>query len=154
MTLVQKLVILSCFVPSAVFAAETATLCKANETNYFSCKIKNSSKTVSLCGSDESKTGPWLQYRFGTVSKLELVYPTTKNGSLKKFEGESHHSAEGGDNTISFINGGVRYSVVYLDADSTFYGVWVARSAHDSVEFPCEEKPDLSAFFPLESNLE
>lgn len=154
MTLVQKLAILSCFVSSAVVAAEPATLCKANETNYFSCKIKNSSKTVSLCGSEESKAGPWLQYRFGTVSKLGLVYPTIKNGSLKKFQGESHHSANGGDNTISFINRGVRYSVVYLDADSIFYGVWVARSAHDSAQFPCEKKPDLSVFFPLESNLE
>lgn len=114
-------------------AGGTGGLCLANETNYFSCKIKNSPGIVSLCGNSESETRRWLQYRFGRASKLELVYPVSKRDSVGKFYGQSHHANEGGDNTISFRNKGVGYSVVYLDADTTFYGVWVARSANDSL---------------------
>src|SRR3954447_9094787 len=50
------------------------SLCTSGETTFFSCQIKDSKKTVSLCGNvvvadssnEQFNDDAWLQYRFGT----------------------------------------------------------------------------------------
>lgn len=77
--------------------AGSETHCKSGETNFFSCAIAGSNKVVSLCGNrdQETKQISWLQYRFGLIGHPEMIYPTTKHGSLSKFFGNRVYSPEG-----------------------------------------------------------
>lgn len=101
----------------SVFPAFGASLCHKDEKTYFSCTVKGD-KTISLCGStdvldDNDKPLPtaWLQYRFGTSAKLELVYPITKTDSVMKFESEYHHPYHGFVYSLIFVNDGVGYTL-------------------------------------------
>lgn len=67
--------------------AGPATLCRAEESVFFSCEIAGSRKVVSLCGGTTEGTPSWLQYRYGLAGKPELIYPNSAHGSLVKFAG-------------------------------------------------------------------
>lgn len=76
--------------------ADTRTHCQSNETDFFTCTIARSNKVVSLCGGldEETKSISWLQYRFGHIGHPEMLYPTSKHGSLDKFFGNRVYSRE------------------------------------------------------------
>lgn len=67
-----------------VVARGETTLCHPGEDVYFSCAIKRTNKTASVCGSkklstlDDDRRQGYIQYRFGTVKHTELVYPKKK----------------------------------------------------------------------------
>lgn len=96
-------------------AAAPRTHCGVNEKVFFSCAIRSSGseKVVSLCGGDdETNTTPWVQYRFGAIERLEMVYPKQKVGSGEKFFAHFESHPEGGFREIWFKVGGYRYLVV------------------------------------------
>lgn len=104
------------------FSSWADTHCQANEVVYFSCKIANSQKVVSLCGGDLSKPESfWLQYRFGILGKPELIFPPERKDSSEKFKGEV---LRGGLRleSISFKNNGVTYAVENSFASQTGFG--------------------------------
>jgi hypothetical protein len=88
---------LAVIVISDLARADSATHCKSDETNFFTCSIANSRKVVSLCGDREEGTYNlyWLQYRFGVIGLPELIYPASKAGSLSKFHSAGGQSDEG-----------------------------------------------------------
>lgn len=106
-------------------ATAADSLCNKNETEYFSCSF-SSGKTVSLCGNayvKEESAGdwsepddPWLQYRFGTPSNIELAYPSTRINSLSMFFGENVRAQGGsvGMDRVMFVNRGIAYVVEYV----------------------------------------
>jgi hypothetical protein len=112
-----------CFTSSA----HADSLCKSDETLYFSCKVNNSEKMISLCGRYPPKIfdfdapdydtvvshQAFLTYRFGTNQKIELEYPQMRTDSLAKFEGVSLHSMFGGGgakrSTFGVVNMCTRY---------------------------------------------
>ena len=52
------------------------SLCADDEEILFSCQIRGRKKTLSVCGTKEiTKTTGYIQYRYGTKSKVELRYP-------------------------------------------------------------------------------
>jgi hypothetical protein len=56
-------------------ASATDSLCRENETVYFSCAAGK--KLISLCGSKQlNESEGYLTYRFGTERHLELEFPT------------------------------------------------------------------------------
>lgn len=60
--------------------AFAASLCKPEETVFFSCQLMNQ-KIISVCGSkDLSRNQGYMQYRFGKVSKVELQIPKENQG--------------------------------------------------------------------------
>ncbi len=155
------------------------THCKPDEMEYFSCKIKNSPKIVSLCGDvfvrnidnaiEWGKDGPkvredaWLQYRFGKPGKLELVYPTDTKDSLRKFKAEYDRHNRGFDATISFVNGGFTYVLAILEGAELekdyFYGIMLApvnNNAHvkPATRLSCQNSPGGSSFFDLTMKLD
>lgn len=125
----------------------SATHCKLGEAVYFSCKIKKSARTVSLCGSPANISDAksvWLQYRFGELnSKSIFTYPADKKGSIEHFEGETHaFQSENGigrsyNNRVWFNNGNASYGVVVDEGDNYFYGVWV-DIGKKHVSLPCD----------------
>lgn len=71
------------------------TLCALDESVVFSCSTGK--KMVSVCASkDLNATQGWLQYRYGTSSKLDLVFP----------EVDTHPKYFSVANTIIYSGGG------------------------------------------------
>jgi hypothetical protein len=147
------------------FAASASTHCAADEVVYFSCKIKGSSKVVSLCGSEllrpdtrVRREDAWLQYRFGRPGQPELVYPTERAGSLNAFTGEHVAPYDDSVDTVWFKHGSATYGVEVRNARNKFYGVWVGTE-RKNVELPCDGLPDrwlttgANGFFSLVSEL-
>jgi hypothetical protein len=96
------------------------THCKADEVDYFSCQIVNSTRVASICGNVENRQiegSSWVQYRFGSMNHLELVYPEQKGNSASAFEGNAFGRYQIVD--LRFVSGDVLYSVTL---DGTFYG--------------------------------
>ncbi len=101
---------------SAQIHAET--LCSSKEVVYYSCEITNTQKLVSLCGNDlDDPDGFWLQYRFGRLKRLELVYPDNRDKSKHLFIDSgfdvSHLRRSGGwDSEVSFTTNGWSYTII------------------------------------------
>jgi hypothetical protein len=81
---------LSLSVASSMAFGET-NLCSKTEAMFFSCTVQ-SGKIVSLCGDKRMLTWssslsyePFLIYRFGSLSKIELEYPKKHEGSMDEF---------------------------------------------------------------------
>ena len=84
------------------------SLCGTTEVALFSCPTAY--KLVSLCASrDLSQTSGYLQYRFGTKTKLDFQYPENKVHPYKKFIRSGIGYARGGEEHISFSNGSYMY---------------------------------------------
>jgi hypothetical protein len=88
------------------------SLCRNDEIDYFSCRLKNSAKLLSICGNvtnGEIVEGSWLQYRFGKQGAIELAYPKETQDSIQKFEGNYFNKY--GVIDLRFVNTSVKYSV-------------------------------------------
>ena len=141
--------------------ATAATLCKTDEVAYFSCVLKGGKKIVSLCGNTfwnttESKINPyaWLEYRFGTLKHIELLYPSSKVDSIKKFAAEYHHPYQGFYYALGFTIDNTRYDIEHIESEVNFYGVSV-QQGQKTTNIPCQGKPELpvkqntSSFFDI-----
>ncbi len=136
------------------------SLCKAHEHQYFSCHIQGTAKVASLCGSvdlsDETESAiydaqdsAYLQYRFGTPEKNELVYPTTTKNSFKKFGGGNIRTYFGAILEVEFTIGIYRYnlsSASWAQNDertkvSEFQGIKVWKGNNPPKEFHCTGNP-------------
>jgi hypothetical protein len=140
--------------PTCAVAADS--LCRDGEAVLFSCKIANSKKFVSLCGStykdpttSEFKDNFWLQYRFGALGRPELVYPETKKNSLDKFQAEYHHPYQAFLYSLTFQSGSFLYGIHYWGTEEPFYGVMVfeqpkpgSTRTPKEMKLPCESMPD------------
>jgi len=92
--------------------APALTLCAKDETVVFSCQLKNSPKTVSLCSSSRlTKTQGYLQYRFGLPGKVELEYPKQRSDSQKSFHYSHYFRAQFDSTEISFSTDDYTYTV-------------------------------------------
>ena len=100
------------------------TLCTSNEQAVFSCTLANH-KTASLCAPKDLKApGLYLQYRFGTHQKMELVYP-------EKMENPQHRFRR-----AFVLNGDQRGQyVVFTIGEYDYYMYEVDRGANDYTGF-------------------
>ena len=95
------------------FATTLESHCLDNEFVYFSCRIDGSTKVVSLCGGIHDRKPSWMQYRFGAIGSLELIYPKTAEGSLHQFAGffQSHKAIPFLIEEVWFRIGKYRYRI-------------------------------------------
>ncbi|MEO6280328.1 hypothetical protein [Roseateles sp.] len=85
--------------------------CHPDERAIFSCALRNG-KTVSVCSSQAlSADEGYLQCRYGRPGRIELEYPTIRNGSQARFEFESHRPYQGEYENLEFEKDGHRYSI-------------------------------------------
>ena len=122
------------------------SLCSKNEIVYFSCATKTE-KVISLCGKvfEKDKFGSrvdfdsqWLQYRFGSPTAVELVFPRTKRDSVGSFKSEKIR-ADGGKirlDAVLFVSGGIGYSVESFapETGEIFEGVRVGDPKDFNIE--------------------
>ena len=90
----------------------SSSLCDANERIIFSCKIKNSTNTLSVCGSQNlSKEDGYIQYRFGRNGAIGLEYPAEKEISRSSFLFSRYTRFQVSRLTFSFSNNNVNYTI-------------------------------------------
>ena len=93
-------------------AIQAPSLCKKGETVVFSCALKSSTKTVSLCSSDKlTKSEGYLQYRFGLPGKIELEYPKDRSKPDQAFHYNHYFRAQVDLTEISFSIDNYTYTV-------------------------------------------
>jgi hypothetical protein len=99
-------------------SAMAETLCAQKETVFFSCHV-SPTKILSVCGNLSKE--PYLQYRFGKLQNIELVFPSSKEDSLSKFEFNYIHESTSGLTTyeLSFVNAGYKYVISTYGMDMT-----------------------------------
>ncbi|OYX66828.1 MAG: hypothetical protein B7Y88_03060 [Sphingomonadales bacterium 32-64-17] len=128
-----------------VEAGQPTTLCNAEETPIFSCKVRRG-KIASVCLA-KGAGGEFAQYRFGSAGAApEMVGPSA---SSEQMEWASVPYSGGGEAQLSFAAGDVRY-VVYSKVVRTNFtagepnnpamsdGVAVLRSGKIAANFACE----------------
>lgn len=110
--LTRNLIYITLAMIPALVNAEN-TLCTKAEKVIFSCKVKKSIKTVSVCGSKSlTRNSGYLQYRFGTNQRVEFEFPTTKIASQQRFYWGEKHLMEGSYiGELTFINHGYIYTI-------------------------------------------
>lgn len=96
------------FVTPPALGSDNFSLCSKSEINYSSCRI--GTKIASFCLSgDVSEKGGYLQYRFGTKAKIELVYPERIGQRVPFLEGKDFSFSDGGIRYMAFVIGSYRY---------------------------------------------
>src|SRR5262249_60069409 len=79
--------------------------CTPEEKVIFSCATTNA-KVISLCSSSPlTPSDGYLQYRFGSADRPELVYPVTKEHPSKHFQFGTQIYSGGGAEFLKFRNG-------------------------------------------------
>lgn len=103
-------ILVGLFIFSSV--AHAAGLCKPNEATIFNCDIKENKKIVSVCASkDLSANAGFLQYRYGTRSRVELKFPENLAGSRSKFGYDEYSRPDLSTFIVGFSNGNYRYEI-------------------------------------------
>lgn len=147
-----------CAVAGQASAADS--LCAPNEEVFFNCRIKDSPKLLSVCGrgAEEasrgaSVSGAYLQYRFGSLDKPELVFPKMREGSLDKFwiANEYVRSAFYESYQLSFQSGQDEYRVYAVNqgdgpnlSPEKYGGVIVSIGSGRDITIPCGSPPETS----------
>ena len=86
--------------------AADSTLCEAAEKVVWSCHAAK--KTYSVCASPIlSKSAGYMQYRVGSVGKLEFSFPATREHPMGHFE--FNMLPHGG--TLAFKNASIDYTI-------------------------------------------
>jgi hypothetical protein len=94
-----------------------ASLCAANETPLFQCRVGR--KMAAVCGG-RSGGRTYAQYRFGRPGALELTYPNSRNGSGTLRRASIPFSG-GGEAQFHFTSGNHQY-VVFSRTVRTSFG--------------------------------
>ena len=107
------------FVTHATFAfaqlptGSSSSLCNEHETTYFSCKIEHEKSYVSVCAKDNTAPDAgYVQYRYGTQSKIDFTYPPSPIPPAKLFSVQTiNHFRDGIGKHIEFRNHEYTYIV-------------------------------------------
>jgi hypothetical protein len=119
------------FVQNKLLSAQSYKL--SNELEIYSFETSKGKK-LSIC---KDKNDKYLVYRFGTKSKVELQYPAVLNeeswGKFSYsfyFRGGGKENAAMDINSLTFVNGGFKYSVYddySAETDETTVGITVTQ---------------------------
>lgn len=112
-----------------------------------SCRIRGSGKIASLCASaGASETTGHVDYRFGTRSRVELVFPKDRGPPVGRFKVASFQRAGGVGSgyAYSFETDGWKYAMYSINSKTgeDDFGLIVgpARGSHPFKVLHCEQK--------------
>jgi hypothetical protein len=148
---VPLMFLLTLALPSAAFASTARTQCSAGETVVFSCST-GTTRILSLCASqDVGKDTGYLQYRFGTADKLELVYPEKPQPPKALFTPGTLSFSGGGGTYLQFKKGAYTYTVFSAIGNfapsggkATAVGVSVKNGDKEVANIPCRKDSSLN----------
>jgi hypothetical protein len=148
-----------------VLPAFAASACESGTFPLFGCEAAKSRKFIELCAPSplDQKTG-YLRYRFGSLDEngaekaVELEFPPTDEGSLKRFYGATYSHGGVYTQSVRFVVGNFGYTV-YTQARGTQTidaGVEVRdRKSGKTTVISCSERPrfyihELQGFIPCD----
>lgn len=92
-------------------AVKSKSLCQSSEKTIWTCTTEKN-KIASVCASkDLAEDKGYVQYRFGSLGKIELEYPKSRTGSAQKFKYSRYTRPLVTMLTLEFENEGVRYEI-------------------------------------------
>jgi hypothetical protein len=102
--------------------------------------LKNSKKTASVCASTNlTSTEGYLQYRFGTKEKLELVYPSTKKSTQELFYWREFRFYQGSIRELTFKSGEYYYTLGVNEGTGVSANIQVGKIRRDAQKvFDCD----------------
>ena len=136
---------------NSAFSLETH--CENEQQVIFNCKIINSTKIISVCrqAMAENQDEKYLQYRFGTLSKVELTFPKKHNIKEGQFSYRRFYSRNSGtrDYDLLFNIGGNKYHIYWnegsksdgepLDKVVISSGIYVSANNGKSIALECSD---------------
>lgn len=126
-------------------SVQAKNLCRKGEDVYFSCKIDQSEKFVSVCGVTTDGTVSAIQYRFGTLRRLELSYPPSGEDSARRFQME-HVNSNYGD------GGGQFYNALFFRSGAFYYSVMSGRHSNEDGKYEVDREISVYASDPWNSS--
>lgn len=114
------------------------TLCVAKEKIVFSCSTGK--KIISVCSSENlSSEAGYVQYRYGTKTMTELIFPVQKNHP-KDFTKAGNLAFSGGGGSYMRLNNGAYSYIVYsgIGKDWEKDGLVVEKSGETLSNIPCK----------------
>lgn len=125
----------------ATYTQVEAHLCDDSEKIYFSCRLKDMSSEVSLCGDE---TGSFVQFRQSVLGKKRIVYPSQKSNSSKKFEKKNITDRSGSlVQLLTFQKGLHAYEIfAKKNSDVSYQGLVIKRAPHMELlnKYICNDK--------------
>lgn len=116
-------------IPFSTLASQSLnmnSLCNEKETIYFSCTLENK-KIVSLCGDGDNSSSPssgYVQYRFGSQSNKEMIYPKNRRPPLNTFfKTDNSGGSVTTSNEIYFNVGEYKYILGYAMVNNGYLAV-------------------------------
>lgn len=101
---------------------QAGSLCKPQEKIVFSCDLKNT-KTVSMCEGPASQP-PYLEYRFGKPSKVEMAFRATPGKQHHVFHRADIVGANNAVDSIWFKKDGHVYDIAMPARGTPGVQVW------------------------------
>lgn len=135
-----------------------ASHCVKGEIDYFSCKIKGSEKSVSVCGTafrDDKVEGingdAWIQYRFGKPGELELTFPDKKYPFQENFTSEFIRADDVSLYALKFKRGQYDYEVMMAPGHTVSSSLAKARQPNCHATGLRKQRAGLVSTFSLNS---
>ena len=133
------------------FTLDSALACESGSVPLFSCEASGGKKYIELCASSPvAAPDGFLEYRFGALDKdgnersVELVFPSSRSGSLQRFYGATYTKTGVYTQSIRFTTGKASYEV-FTEARgmaTTAAGVRVRDlGAGKTATVACSERP-------------
>ena len=112
--LLKKLFFTAIFSAVPLISFAEKSLCSADEKVIFNCSVKNNDTFVSVCASQKlSDVSGYIQFRFGSTNKIEVIYPTTKSKTQSSFAYEEAQDSDSASDLeiLTFKSKGYEYSI-------------------------------------------
>lgn len=123
----------------SALALAAPTLCAAHERVVFSCST--GAHTASICASTDLSS---VQYRFGKLGSVDLVYPETGTKPADAFVSGTMTFSGGGGAWLRFSKGAFRYTIFTAigkwgpgESPADAAGVAVEKGDAPFANFPC-----------------
>lgn len=101
-----------------LLASTSAHACESDTVALFSCEAAKGRKYIELCApSPNAADDGFLEYRFGALDKdgndqsVELLYPQSRPGSLKRFYGATYSRGGVYTQSVRFMTAKASYEV-------------------------------------------
>lgn len=119
------------------------SLCEKGEATFFSCVLENK-KIVSLCGDSDnlsSTKNGYVQYRFGSPSNMEMMYPKKHTPPVGIFfKSDNSGGSVTTANEVFFNIGNYKYILGYAEVNNGYLAVVKGKDEPQVFFKRCDKK--------------
>lgn len=136
----HKFILIALCIFKPLLAEASDTLCNKGEKDLFLCF--SNQKTVSFCMAKLDDNTVELEYRYGRVGSVEMIYPLKDGDS---FSLSTNPMPGGLASRIHFLNGGYEYIIYDYQSNNPSSGLLVRKQGKVLKQIKCENDAFLKA---------